>query len=75
MAINAFAAARLDMALIRLDDSLELLTGPNDRVVRMGLLSVRGNLYAMRQLLEMESDLAVEAAADTERPSSLRVVR
>ncbi len=71
--MNAFAAARLDMVLIRLEDTIGLLDGPVNRVPRAALLKCRGDLVAMRQLLELEAEML--EAADTERSSSLRLVK
>jgi hypothetical protein len=71
--INAFAAVRLDGALEKIDDALAMLgLYPDSRLPREVLLGAKGDLTAMRQLLEMEADLA---AADTERAMHLRVVK
>jgi hypothetical protein len=71
--MNAFASARLDGALDKIDDAIALLDGPVGRVPRDVLLRAKGDLAAMRQLLEMEADMLEKA--DTERPAHLRVVR
>ena len=68
--MNAFAEARLDMAVVRIDCVLSTL---RDDVERALLLRARGDIVAARQLLELEASL--DTAADTERPSHLRVVR
>ncbi len=85
--MNAFAAVRLDEAIAKLDEAVRLL-GHNDatRIPRDVLLHARGDLVAMRQLLELEAELleaelldreraAILERADTERPSRLRVVK
>lgn len=70
--MNAFAAARLEQALFWMAKAAEHLDGyvvstPRDCVQR-----AVGELTAMKQLLEMEAELLEKA--DTERPSTLRLV-
>ena len=54
--MNAFAEARLDAALDRIDLLLEAHAG--DSVLIGTLRRTRGDLVALRQLLELEADLA-----------------
>lgn len=75
--MNAYALARYETAMSRLDDTIERLDGSMETAARHQLLGIRGDLQAMRQLLDMEETLAARReaeAADTERPK-LTVVK
>jgi hypothetical protein len=72
--MNAFADARLESAIWRLEKTVELLDGPVDRCAREAIQRAIGDLVAMRQLLELEAEIA-DGQADTERPAHLRLVK
>lgn len=69
--MNAFAELQLQFALDGLDNTIALLDGSLELAARAGLLRVRGQLVAMKQLLDLEEQCG---APDTERPK-LTVVR
>ena len=72
--MNAFAEARLSHALWLIDCTIaQLGLEPTCSADRDRLQKAKGELAAMRQLLELEETL--DTAADTQRPSLLQVVR
>ena len=69
--MHPFAEAHLNDAIALLRETLE--RAPTVALDRMTMARVFGSLVAIQQIAAMESDL--DTAADTERPSHLRVVK
>lgn len=74
--MNAFADARLEAALARIDSAIGLLDGYVDTCARNILQKAKGDLVAMRQLLQLEAELA-QHDSDTQHAlqRALRSVR